>query len=158
MLWLLRLHLVGIPKKMKITLDPSDISDVELSKLYASVGYGTMVAEGLVKRIFPSGVYPVAAFNADNQLVGLIRVFSDDVISSWLADIAAYPSDELNVVMKSMLKAVIDRFGHTAIFSEAFESEIEFLKEFGIAPKQRLTAVSRAPTLDSLVKPEPYMH
>jgi hypothetical protein len=87
---------------MKISLDSLDISDTELSSLYASVNYGTMVAEGLVKKAFPPGTYPVAVFNNNNQLVGLIRVFSDDFICSWLADIAIHPSEkvEYNVPRK----------------------------------------------------------
>jgi hypothetical protein len=144
--------------KMRISLNLEDISDVDLTSLYAAVGYGNMVAEGLVKRSFPPGVYPIAALSSDSRLIGLIRVFSDDFICSWLADIAVYPSNESNKVMKSMLEVAVERFGHTAIFSEAFESEIENLKEFGITPKQKLTAVSRSPTLQSPVKPEPYMH
>jgi hypothetical protein len=40
---------------------------------------------------------------------------------------------------------LIERFGHTAIYTEAFEDEIEAYQAVGIIARSRLTALSRAP-------------
>ena len=54
-------------------------------------------------------------------------------------------SDQNATVRSALPCSLIERFGHTAIYTEAFEDEIEAYQAVGIIARSRLTALSRAP-------------
>lgn len=145
-----------------ITIEPNDITNESLAILYDSVGYGSaesyLAHDNFVKLIFPPGVFGFFALSDDKSLLGMIRVFSDDYICSWIAEMCISPHSEGTSIQKCLLKVLVDRLGHTAIFTEAFDEEIEVYKKFGITPKKKLTALSCAPTLGPRQHPKPFIH
>src|SRR5262249_40954031 len=125
------------------------VSDEALAQVYESAGYGTasdyLARPGFVTRSFPPGVFGFFAYGDEGTLVGFARVFSDNNFCSWIAEICVRSEQQVDKVRGALLRNLIKRFGHTAIYTEAFEDEIEAYRVVGIIARSRLTALSRAP-------------
>ena len=134
---------------MRIHSNPYFISDESLAEVYESAGYGAasdhLSRPGLVMRLFPPGVFGFFALVAADDLVGFARVFSDNDLCSWIAEMCVRADQQVDAVRSALLRSLIERFGHTAIYTEAFEDEIEAFRSVGIIARARLTALSRAP-------------
>jgi hypothetical protein len=102
-----------------------------------------------VTRSFPPGVFGFFAYCDEGPLVGFVRVFSDDNLCSWIAEMCVRPDQDTDAVRGALLCSLIERFGHTAIYTEAFEDEIEAYQLVGIIARARLTALSRAPEAEA---------
>jgi hypothetical protein len=135
--------------KMQIHSNPYIISNEALAAVYESAGYGTASAylphPSFVTRSFPPGVFGFFAVDDKDDLIGFARVFSDNLFCSWIAELCVRSNREVDAVRRALLRSLIERFGHTAIYAEAFESEIEAYRTVGIVARSRLTALSRAP-------------
>lgn len=147
---------------MRISTNPKDITDIQLAKLYEAADYGTtagyMTKDNLITRVFPSGAFGFFAISNKKELLGMIRVLSDDCICSWIAEMCIVPGTEFKEIANLLLRATITRFGHTALFSEAFDAELDLYKAVGVTPKKKLTAVSRAPFLELRTDPVSFVH
>ena len=145
---------------MRISDNPFEFSDVSIARFYQSVGYGSadayLVEEDLVQRLFPAGIFGFFATSDQGDLIGMIRIFSDDITTSWIAELCVVSDRSKDNVMKNLVHAALRRFGHTAIFATAFEEHLDILMEAGITAKAKITALSRAPRKAS--DPEPFMH
>lgn len=141
-----------------ISTDPKDISLDAVADLYESVGFGSAedykVQDKLLDALFGPGAYGFFAFAANTkQLVGMARVLSDDFVCSWIAEVCVRPDSQGQAVGKQLLEKVLERFGHTAIYADAFNDKVEFFTKMGISPKKKLIACSRA-----AVEPQPFVH
>jgi hypothetical protein len=134
---------------MRIHSNPFMISDEALARVYESAGYGTasdyLACPGFVTRSFPPGVFGFFACGHEGSLIGFARVFSDNTLCSWIAEMCVCSDQHVEAVRGALLRSLIERFGHTAIYTEAFEDEIEAYRAVGIIARSRLTALSRAP-------------
>ena len=94
--------------------------------------------------MFCQGVYGFFAY-AENRLVGMTRVFSDDQSCAWIAEICVHPDWQRRGVGSALVDRANKRFSHTALYCEALDDSVEFLIKVGIKPKAKLVACSRAP-------------
>lgn len=146
------------------TMDVSHLTLAALADLYESVGFGE--AEGykadqnLLKAVFGPGIYGVFAFAGDGgPLVGMARVMSDNQICTWVAEVCVHPDWQRKGIGGTLVTRIIDRFGHTAIFLEAFANQSGFFAKRGLTPKPRLVACSRAAQVPATAETEkPFMH
>ena len=133
-----------------VTTDLASLTDDNLANLYEEVGFGTasmyLRNRDFVKRAFPTGTYGFFVWHPheQRQLLGMARVMSDDFLCTWIAEICVAPRAQNGGIGTALLKAVIERFGHTAIYVETFERYINLLSQAGITPKSKLFACSRA--------------
>jgi GNAT superfamily N-acetyltransferase len=132
----------------RITATPEDVSPSALADLYASVGFGSRdayeeVEDDLMRVLFPAGVYGFFAW-AQQDLIGMARSFSDDSMCTWLAEVCVQPAFQRQGIGGMLVEAVIQRFGHTAIYLETFREHESFFRRNGIASKPKLVACSRA--------------
>src|SRR5262245_2946686 len=138
---------------MRIDSNPFIVSDNALAQAYQSAGYGLaadhLLRPVLVTRSFPPGVFGFFAYGDEGPLVGFVRIFSDDNLCSWIAEMCVRSDQNTNAVRGALLCSLIERFGHTAIYTEAFEDEIEAYQAVGIIARARLTALSRAPKAEA---------
>jgi hypothetical protein len=111
--------------------------------LWNAAGFGANAPEDLEGRLFPAGVYPVAAYDRAGALVGLARVFSDGIICGWIADLAVSPGEYEADIRTALIEACVARFGHLDLYSDAFAHEVEAFRGCGLSVQPRLTAVSR---------------
>lgn len=129
--------------------DPDIVSPDALAALYESLGFGVrsdyLGRPDLLERMFGPGCFGFFAFEGA-ELVGLIRVFSDDFICAWIAELCVRPDRQKRGIGTALLEKVLDRFSHTAIYAEAFAGQEDFLARRGLKPRPILVACSRAPT------------
>ena len=139
--------------QMRIDSNPFIISDSTLAQAYESAGYGVasdyLSRPGFVTRSFPPGVFGLFAYGDEGALVGFLRAFSDNNHCTWIAETCVCSGQNANAVRGALLYSLIERFGHTAIYTEAFEDEIEAYQAVGIIARARLTALSRAPKMEA---------
>lgn len=120
----------------------------EVADLYESVGFGS--SEFYLNDIefksafFAHGSYRCFAFGQNKVLIGMARVFSDNKICSWIAELCVHPEWRNHGVGNGLLDMVLERSGHTAIYVEALSGVEGFYSKRGINPKKRLVACSRA--------------
>jgi hypothetical protein len=137
----------GRGDEVQIHCNPYIISNEALAAVYESAGYGMasqyLSRPNFVTRSFPPGVFGFFALDGREDLIGFARVFSDNVLCSWIAELCVRSNQDVDAVRRALLRSLVERFGHTAIYTEAFEDEIESYQSVGIVARSRLTALSR---------------
>ncbi len=131
----------------------SGLSGIEMrsiASLYESVGFGTadayMADPSLLARMFDKAGYGVFAVRDDEpeRVIGCARILSDNVVTSWLAEICVHPDFQRQGIGSAIMDEVLNKFGHTAIYSEIFEQNVGFFSSLGVVPRKKLVVVSRA--------------
>lgn len=129
--------------------DPTRVTPEALAALYESLGFGIrsdyLGTPGLVGKMFGPGCFGLFAFEGA-ELTGLIRVFSDDLVCTWIAELCVRPDRQKRGIGTALLERVLERFSHTAIYAEAFAGQESFFARRGLKPRPILVACSRAPT------------
>lgn len=132
-----------------ITEDAARVSPEALAALYESVGFGVrsdyLGRPDLLEKMFGPGCFGFFALE-EAGLVGLVRVFSDDLMCAWIAELCVRPDRQKQGIGTALLERVLERFSHTAIYAEAFAGQEDFLARCGLKPRPILVACSRAPT------------
>lgn len=148
---------------LHFTDDRSQVSFESIADLYESVGFGTA---DLYKndREFETALTSAPSTNffaltEQKELVGMSRIFSDDKICTWIAELCVRPEWQRNGIGSKLMQMIISRFGHTAIYVDAFLGSENFYIRHGIKPKTKLIACSRAgQSQNSSSEPTPFAH
>lgn len=120
------------PDGIRIIRDVSMLTAEAMADVCESVGFSiknVTPEEVLVRCWRQDHIHADLAF-AGGRLVGLARVFSDGVRSSWLSEICVHPDWQRKGVGRALLASVRDRFAHTALFTEAFADNLEFFRPY----------------------------
>ena len=127
------------------------IKSSAIAQLYERVGFGIAkdyLAVEQFRERFLDGTNVFAAFattESDNQLLGMVRGFSDEMFVTYVAELCVDPDAQRQGVGTALMEAIVRRFQHTAIFTEAFSESETLFAAVGITPKRKLIACSRAP-------------
>jgi GNAT superfamily N-acetyltransferase len=134
--------------------NPSVIDVEGIIVIYSSVGWGTtdQYSRKDVLLSFSNSTYVAMAFNQDLRTIGWVRVLSDGVYYTWIADILVHPEYQGRGIGTLLMEKVLMRYGHTPIYLEALTGQEEFFKRYGVVPRQRLTACSKAPDRALLIR------
>jgi ribosomal protein S18 acetylase RimI-like enzyme len=132
----------------RITSEVSEVSADQVAQLYESVGFGTADdyrADGqLISKLFAPGVYGFFAKNqSDNSLLGMIRLLSDDYLTSWIAEVCVHPACQSQGIGSALVRAASERFSHTSIYAEVLSGQTAPFTACGIVPRAKLIACSR---------------
>jgi len=132
-----------MPSGISILNDISTISGKALAELYDSVGFGIRNAthSEILHGCFGPGIHGEFAF-AQDRLVGLARIFSDGVASSWVAELCVHPEWQRVGIGRALLTSAQQRFAHTRIYGEAFSNQQEFFKNLQFPPREKWIALS----------------
>lgn len=98
-------------------------------------------------QMFGTGAYGFFALKGEH-LIGMARVFSDDLICSWLAEIYVIPDWRGHGVGRSLFDKLNDQFRQTAFYCDASVENVHFFKAAGISPKAKLTVCRRLPVTE----------
>jgi GNAT superfamily N-acetyltransferase len=131
---------------LRITRDISQLSPDALSDLYDSVGFGIRDATPaeVLSGCFGSGVEGDFAYAGD-RLVGMARVMTDGVASSWLSEICVRPECQGRGVGRALMASVQARYAQTGIYAEAFSNQVEFFARQGLPTRPNWIACSLGP-------------
>jgi len=134
---------------IRITMDQSVVALDDLARLYTESDFGfyeDLVKDSAVIKIFGGGATGFFAIDMDSgKLLGAARVLSDNIITSYIAEICVLPMYRGTGLAEKLLEAVTTRFNHTAIFTCGFVGMERFLKTQGLSEKPKLFACSRRP-------------
>lgn len=121
-----------VPDGIRIVRDASMLTAEAMADVCESVGFtirNVTPEEVLIRCWQQDHIYSDLAFAGD-RLVGLVRVFSDGVRSSWLSEICVHPDWQRKGVGSALLASVRARFAHTALFTEAFAEYLDFFRPY----------------------------
>lgn len=141
---------MGDKIKIIVHFEAEKIASHAITTLYERVHFGKShdyLATMDFRTRFLGGTNIFAAFatTLTGELTGMVRVFSDDTFVTYIAEICVAPDLQRQGIGTALMKAVVDRFQHTAIFADAFVGCEKTFAEAGITPKPKLIACSRAP-------------
>lgn len=134
-------------RDIEFTTEVGRIDMKTLGTFYESVGFGKAenyeVPQVSLERLFGPGTYGFFAFD-DGRLVGMARVFSDDVLCTWIAEMGVHPAWQGRGIGGALLDRINERFSHTALYAEPFVGQEALFAGRGIKVQSRLTACGRA--------------
>lgn len=129
-----------------------DVTKEALVELYVSVGFGERRhyehVTDMVERMFGAGVYGFFV-QEDRGLVGMARVYSDDMSVSWIAEIAVRPDRQGDGIGSALLHAVNVRFGNTDLYAQPFTGQERFFVNGGIPARPQMAVCGRASNLST---------
>ena len=127
--------------------DHRGVGSAALRALYDAAGFdfAAPVGNGDVAGMFGPGVFGLFAFS-DDALIGSARAFSDDLATTWLAEICVVPLWRERGVGRSLLGRIDGRFRRTALYCDAIPETVDFFKAGGLRPKMKLIACRRPPS------------
>ncbi|MBF0354996.1 MAG: GNAT family N-acetyltransferase [Alphaproteobacteria bacterium] len=132
-----------------ITDDAFKYSAAQFDQVVDSVGFGItekgMSREKLYERLFGEGAFGAFAENAEGQLIGFARVFSDCFSKCYLTEICVHPDWQRRGVGRALVRRIVSRFSRTTIYTEAFPNALPLLRTHGVLPATDLVGCSRAP-------------
>lgn len=132
-----------------ITDDPTRYGAADLDNVFESVGFGmsdeAMPGDPMYRLFFGDGTSSFFAETTEGRLVGLVRVFSDDLTTCYLAEICVHPDWQHRGIGRALVDRVVARYSHTAIWTEAFPKAVSMFESCGIVPDPAFVGCSRAP-------------
>lgn len=142
-------HGSAVNMNIRITMDQTLASLEDIAKLYSVCSFGSyedLIKDSNAMNIFRAPATGFFATDMDSgEILGAARVLSDDIITSYLAEICVLPCYRGTGLAEKLLEAVATRFNHTAIFTCGFIGMERFLKSQGLSKKDKLFACSRKP-------------
>ena len=101
---------------MRVSFDLDDVQADSLANIYREAGFWTNDADNIIRTLYPyANIFGIFILEGDT-LIGAMRVFSDDVITSYVAEYCVDPYYDGADVSNYLMRALKERFGHTAIF------------------------------------------
>lgn len=135
--------LEAAPEGIRISDDVQAVSPEAFADVYNSVNFGIRNAtlSEAMAACFKPGSYGHFAFAGD-RLVGASRVFSDGVVSTWMAELCVHPDWQNKGVGGAILSSVRRRFAHTGLYSEIFSNQVDFFSKRSHPPREKWIALS----------------
>lgn len=128
---------------------PARYKAADFDAVFESVGFGMADGETardpMYRQFFGAGTSSFFAETTEGRLVGLVRVFSDDLTKCYVAEICVHPEWQRRGIARALVDRVVARFSHTAIWTEAFPDAVRLLASCGIVPDADFVGCSRAP-------------
>lgn len=121
----------------------NNITTQEFAELHSSVGWGKLQDYDLeligkvIKKT--SNIYVRDMYE---KLVGLTRVFSDNIFTSYIADIVVNPEYQKQGIGTEMLEMVKQNFKGTGIFCEANFASSKLLENCGFIKRDNMFVYS----------------
>lgn len=127
--------------------DLDDIEPEDLIDLFVSVGWGRIdnYRPGVMTTLLEMSDFHAGA-RYGGKLVGFVRVLSDRVMTTWIAELLVNPEYQQKGIGSALVERVTSEFNHTAIYAMAFVGTEGFFEKFGLKRRaNKLVAVSRRP-------------
>lgn len=117
----------------------------QITQTFISVGFGNAYEDEEMIKLFKNSEYHCLAMD-HGQVVGLIRVLSDDVLTSWVTEIIVRPEYQRKGIGTRLLKDYLNRFSHTARYVDSFPGDcVSFFVKNGMPVRENLVSCALAP-------------
>lgn len=137
---------------VRITHDVDEVTSAAFTDVYNSVGFGIRNAnpQESLEKCFGPTCHGCFAF-AGERLVGAARVISDNVATTWMAELCVHPDWQNKGVGGALLASVRRRFSHTGLYSDVFSNQIDFFSYRNHPPREKWLALSISRVRDEAV-------
>lgn len=115
--------------------------------LFVDVGWGdhSQYDVARVRQMFSSMTFYAIAYHED-EVVGLVRAFSDRVHVTWISELVTKSNFQKRGIGRNLMNFVFEEFGETSIYLEALSGTEDFFDKVGVGQRpNKLIACSRAP-------------
>ena len=117
----------------------------QIADAYISVGMGTAYENAVIKALIENSSYYVLALSG-GDVIGLIRVLSDGVLTSWIAEILVKPGYQGRGIGTEMLQRVKHKYANTSIYTHAdIGQSVNFFAKNDIPVRPSLVSCAKAP-------------
>lgn len=125
-----------------------DLKLNEIAKLYHLFGFGDeayILSNPLfIKSLFTENVYGAFVFTQEKELVGMVRVMSDNYTLSFLCELAVLPKHQNKGIGTTLLVNMLMKFSHTVFFANVFIGQEHFFEQVGITKRKKLISFGKA--------------
>lgn len=134
--------------KKYIYYKDKNIEPIEIIDLYTSVGWGKKVdyEENSIKLMIINTSAIIYSRDEHGLLIGLARVFSDFVITTYIAEIAVRPDYQSQGVGRLLMEKVNAEFKNTSIFFDSLPNAERFSEKCGFRKQKNMSVFSKRPT------------
>ncbi len=121
----------------------------DLAALYAEAGWGDFHEnEDELQLRYTNSTFS-AYFVVEDKVVGCIRVLSDRISVTWIAEILVANAFRRQGIGKKLVELVLDEFQHTDIFLETFGHAAEFFEKCGLNTRKSMVVCSKKHSIRS---------
>jgi GNAT superfamily N-acetyltransferase len=140
---------------MDITFRDHRPARAALLDLYGAVGWTVYTRDPAALEAAIAGATWVRVAERGTDLIGLIRVLSDDVTMAFIQDVLVHPEAQRHGVGRALMEAALARFDHcrqVALLTDDRPEQTAFYESLGLvrldrAQQVRLHAFARMPGL-----------
>ncbi len=120
------------------TIDPRELTD-----LYSDAGWGEFHgSEHILLERFEKSTF--SAFSTrDEKVVGCIRVLSDRVSVTWVAEILVAKAYQRQGIGRELVAYTLKEFQHTDIYMETFDKCAGFFEKCGLMARRSMVVCSK---------------
>ena len=131
--------------QFQISTEKKNLFPKEAIKLWTSMNWGTEndYNEDKVREALNNTFFIVFARNADNELIGLARVFGDGVLHICIAEVAVHPEFQHHGLGGKIMDIINKRFGNTSIYLDAFCENEKFFEKCGFVKRSNMSVFSK---------------
>ncbi|MBE2228112.1 MAG: GNAT family N-acetyltransferase [Ignavibacteria bacterium] len=131
-------------KKNKIYND-KNIKPKEIIELYISVGWG-------IKDEYDEPSIRIMIFNTSSifycrnekgKLIGMVRIFSDFIVTTYIAEIIVRPEYQKKGIGKYLIETVIRKFKNTGIYLDTLPGIEGFAEKCGFKKQKNMSVFSK---------------
>ncbi len=122
-----------------------NINAKEIIDLYISAGWGKIedYKETSLQTVIRNTSSFIYARNEQGLLIGMIRIFSDFVITTYIAEIIVRPEYQKMGVGKTMMEKVKSIFKNTGVFFDTLPGVEGFAEKCGFIKKDNMTVFGK---------------
>ncbi len=131
-------------KKNNIYND-KNIEPKEIIELYISAGWGKKedYAENSIRLMIINTTSIFYCRNENGLLIGMIRIFSDLVITTYIAEIVVRPQYQKIGIGKSLIEKAIAQYKATGIFLDALPGIERFAEKCGFMKRDNMSVYGK---------------
>ncbi len=134
--------------KKNIYYKDKNIEPIEIIELYTSVGWGKKVdyEENSIRLMIINTSAIIYSRDEHGLLIGLARVFSDFIITTYIAEIVVRPDYQNQGVGRLLMEKVNTEFKNTSIFFDSLPNTEGFSEKCGFRKQKNMSVYSKRPT------------
>ncbi|MES2764383.1 MAG: GNAT family N-acetyltransferase [Bacteroidota bacterium] len=129
-----------------ISHDKSEITPIELLEIYASIGWAKKDNPNAFENmsiILQNTTDFVSARDTSGKLIGIVKILSDKLVYTTVAEILVVPHLQKSGIGKKMMERVKEIYGYTPIFIAAFDYNKGFFESCGYKSRPNMLVASK---------------
>ena len=129
---------------IQIVRNIQNIDFSEIIDIYLQNGWGKRYSKDKIKQLFESSNYVLFAQETESKkVIGFIRILTDGIMTSWIAEILIKPEYQAKGIGRRLLDESKTDLGCTDIYGETFIENEKFFAKCGFDHRPKMIVVSR---------------